>query len=72
MRAQLSYPIHRNICERLVAEQVSTVPRDLAYQHYLEMLERLKAESDLRFLNTSREMAEVVVRTLLSYAMSLY
>lgn len=65
MRSQISHVLHRNICDRLVAESNTSGPRDLAYQRNIESLQELKAESDERFLNATRAMAKLTVSNLL-------
>lgn len=63
MRVQLSFVVHRNICDRLEVEQDGTSrSRDLAYQTYVETLRALKAESDIRFLSYIRDLGSNLVR----------
>lgn len=61
MRAQLSHVVHRSIIRRLETEQRSSAPQDAAYQLYVDSLERLKLESDERFLEASRELVKLAV-----------
>lgn len=61
MRVQLSFVIHRNICDRLSAELECNRPRDLSYQNYVDMLRALKSESDNRLLLSIRDLGLYMV-----------
>lgn len=63
MRAQLLLAMHRNIVDRLEAEQTDPRAelRDPGFHLYLEGLQRVKTESDKKLLDAAREFALLAV-----------